>query len=87
MEENKKEKEIYLIAGVINATGQMLYWKDEKFMRIGNYAIVENANGYDLVKIVGIVLTTKKEASKFSKTKYDSMKKTIKEIEINKQQG
>lgn len=76
IEENKSE-EVYLIAGVINVTGQMLFWKDEGRMNIGNYAIVENGNGYDLAKIVGIVLTTKEEASKFSKTKYENIKKTI----------
>ena len=34
MEENKKEKEIYLIAGVINATGKMLFWKDDCEMQL-----------------------------------------------------
>ena len=34
-------------------------------------------NGYDLIKSVGIIYTTKKEASKFSKTKYENMKKVI----------
>ena len=80
MEENKNE-EIYLIAGMINTTGKVLYWRDEKYMYVGNYAIVENISGYDLVKIIGRVKTTKKEASKFSNTKYENMKKTIKEID------
>ena len=77
MEENKNE-EVYLIAGVINTTGKVLYWRDEKYMYVGNYAIVENISGYDLVKIIGRVKTTKKEASKFSNTKYENMKKNNK---------
>jgi len=76
----KNEETIYLIAGVINATGKMFYWKDENFITIGNYAIVENMNGYDLVKVVGRVTTTKEEAIKFSNTKYNNMEKTITEV-------
>lgn len=76
IEENKNE-EVYLIAGVINATGKMLFWKDDNDIQIEDYAIVENMNGYDLVKVIGSVLTTEKEASKFSNTRYENMKKTI----------
>ncbi len=70
-------EKVYLIAGIINATGKTLFWKDEKYMSVGNYAIVENMNGYDLVKIVGRIETTKNEASKFSNTKYENMKQTV----------
>lgn len=80
MEDNKVEEKVYLVAGTINATQKTLYWKDEKYMRIGNYAIVENINGFDLVKIVGRVETTRANVSKFSNTKYENMKKTIQEI-------
>lgn len=73
-------EKVNLIAGTINATGKTLFWKGEKYMSIGNYAIVENMNGYDLVKIVGKIETTKKEASKFSNTKYENMKKTMCEV-------
>lgn len=76
--EENVEEEVYLIAGVINATGKMLYWKNDIVaLEVGDYAIVENMNNYDLVKVVGIVSTTKKEASKFSNTQYKNMKKTV----------
>lgn len=77
IEENIKDETVTLIAGVINATGKMLFWKDDNDIQIGDYAIVENMNGYDLVKVIGIVLTTEKEANKFSNTRYENMKKTI----------
>ena len=77
IEENIENGIVTLIAGVINATGKMLFWKDDNEIQIGNYAIVENMNGYDLVKVIGCVLTTEKEASKFSNTRYENMKKTI----------
>lgn len=80
MEDNKVEEKVCLVAGTINATQKTLYWKDEKYMRVGNYAIVENINGFDLVKIVGKVETTKANVSKFSNTKYENMKKTIQEM-------
>ncbi len=85
MENNER---VYLIAGIINATGKVLYWKDENYIFVGNYAIVENVNGYDLVKVVGRVETTKENVCKFSNTKYKNMKKTIKEIDFTDlQQG
>ena len=49
-------------------------------MYVGNYAIVENMNGFDLIKIIGKVETTKTNASKFSNTRYENMKQTIQEI-------
>ena len=73
----EKDEVVTLVAGVINATGKMLFWKDDNEIQIGDYAIVENMNGYDLVKVIGCVLTTEKEASKFSNTRYENMKKTI----------
>ncbi len=79
VEKITEENEIVvLVAGVINATGQMLYWKIEENIDVGDYAIVENKNEYDLIKVVGLVYTTKANARKFSKTKYERMKKVIK---------
>lgn len=75
-----EEEAVYLIAGLINATNRVLWWKDEKYISVGNYAIVENINGYDLVKVVGRLATTKKEVSRFSNTKYENMKKTVAEV-------
>ena len=75
------EERVSLIAGVINATEKMLFWKNEANIGIGDYAVVENMNGYDLVKVVGIVTTTKAEVSKFSNTKYNNMEKAVLGIE------
>ncbi len=74
MEEDKK---VILIAGIINVTGQNLFWKNEKGLDIdiGDYAIVENVNGYDLIKVIGKIETTEENAKKFSNTKYCNMKK------------
>ena len=62
--ENKKGNEVTLVAGVINATGKMLYWKCDFEINIGDYAIVENMNGYDLVEIVGLVETDEEHINK-----------------------
>lgn len=72
------EQRVTIISGKINATGKILCWKDNmNFGNIGDYAIVENKNGYDLVEIVGKIETTKENASKFSNTKYEDMKNII----------
>ena len=77
IEENEEDAIVTLVVGVINATGKMLLWKDDCEMQLGDYAVVENVNGYDLVKVIGIILTTEKQASNFSNTRYENMKKTI----------
>lgn len=73
----REAEEVILIVGVINATGKTLFWKNELklIIKIGDYAAVENMNGYDLIKVLGIVKTIKKDVSKFSNTKYSNMKK------------
>ena len=75
--ENEIVLEVILVAGVINSTGKMLYWKTDIPVYIGDYAIVENMNGYDLIKVVGLVRTKETMASKFSNTKYENMKKVV----------
>lgn len=77
IEENEEDAIVTLVAGVINATGKTLFWKDDCETQVGDYAVVENMNGYDLVRVIGSVLTTEKETSKFSNTGYENMKKTI----------
>jgi len=76
----EKDKNVTLIAGVINATGKNLFWKNENGLdiNIGDYAIVKNMNGYDLIKVIGKIETTEANASKFSNTKYGNMKKVTK---------
>lgn len=71
------EEKIVLVAGIINATNTMLYWIDRVGAEIGDYLLVENKNGYDLIKVIGIVTTTKKGAQMLSKTKYENMKRTV----------
>lgn len=83
VEEREKENEnepVYLVAGIINGTTQVLYWKCNISLiyNIGDYAIVENKQGYDLIKIVGDVVTERNNTRFFSKTKYENMKKVIK---------
>ncbi len=75
-------QETIIVAGVINATGKMLYWKSNDGLSVGDYAIVENANGYDLIKVVGIVITEKNLVKNFSKTSYEYMKETKGKVEI-----
>lgn len=90
-DEDKIEKitennsDVILIAGKINKTGRVFYWKHElgEFIKIGDYAIVENMNGFDLIEVVGKVITKRKWANKFSNTKYENMKKIIQKIEID----
>lgn len=69
---------VHLIAGTINATGKTLYWKDENnITSIGEYYIVKNMNGYDLVKAIARVEILKENVSKLTNTKYENMKKVI----------
>lgn len=75
---------VVLVAGKKNGGTDTLYWKtpDTSF-DIGDYAIVENMNGYDLIQIVGAIHTKKTLASSFSKTKYENMKNLITVIRKN----
>ena len=78
------DEKVDLIAGRLNnRNGETLYWKLEKMMscKLGDFAVVENANGYDLVEICGFITTTKSKASYFSRTKYENMKSLIMIIE------
>lgn len=55
-------KTIKYIAGRLNSCNTTYYWEideDEDF-EIGDYAIVENMNDFDLIKIVGVVETVEK---------------------------
>lgn len=80
----REQELVCLVAGVINANGKMLYWKNDYILdlNIGDYAIVENMNGYDLIKVIGVIDTTKELSSKFSNTKYENMKNVIQKIII-----
>ena len=55
-----------IIAGKLNSDNIVRYWKvGDEIFNVGDYAIVENKNDYDLVKIIGIVETNEKYASFF----------------------
>ena len=77
-------KNLYLIAGVINSMPNMVYfWLGDKNIdsfKIGDYAIVENLNSYDLVKIAGIVWTNEDNLKSITKKDLAKMKKVIKYI-------
>lgn len=73
----EESQKVTLTAGIINATGQMLYWKGKSCADIGEYVIVKNVNGYDLIRIVGKIETFEHLAGKFSNTKYESMKSIV----------
>lgn len=77
-------KNLYLIAGVINSMPNMVYfWLGDKNIdsfKIGDYAIVENLNSYDLVKIAGIVWTNEENLKSITKKDLAKMKKVIKYI-------
>ena len=74
-------EDVGLIAGKLNkADNQVLYWKNEFQIQIGDFAIVENRNSFDLVEVVGVVFTHKNKVNNFSKTQYGSMKKTVRII-------
>ena len=84
------EDDVILMAGKINATGKILFWKIEKeqVAEIGDYAIVENIEGYDLVQIMGYVLTKRELTRYISNTKYENMKEvkmTIKKEKLKKE--
>ena len=58
----EKDDTVKMIAGKLNNTKCVYYWTVDKDFdyEIGDYAIVENMNDYDLVKIIGTVITNEK---------------------------
>lgn len=77
-------KNLYLIAGVINSIPNTVYFwlgnKEKDSFKIGDYAIVENLNSYDLVKIAGIVWTNEDNLKTITKNNLAKMKRVIKYI-------
>ena len=75
---------LYLIAGVINSMPNMVYFwlgnKGTDSFKIGDYAIVENLNSYDLVKIAGIIWTNEDNLKSITKKDLAKMKKVIRHI-------
>lgn len=62
MPEIEEDNTVKMIAGKLNNTKCVYYWTVDKDFdyEIGDYAIVENMNDYDLVKIIGTVETNDK---------------------------
>lgn len=48
---------IKVIAGRLNGTNKANYWLYNEKAKIGDYAVVENCNGFDLIEIVGLLET------------------------------
>lgn len=55
-----------IIAGKHNGSGEVYFWKMEEetigynTVKVGDYAVVENKNDYEMVKVIGIVETEDK---------------------------
>lgn len=85
--EENIENTIKLIAGKLNNCNTIYYWNidEDKDLSIGDYAIVENMNDYDLVKIVGVIETTEKYLRLITNCKQN--KKVIEVIDRNDVRG
>lgn len=72
-------EKVKLILGTINSTGKVFFWKNEKsdYIDVDDYAIVENINGYDLIKVIGKVETTKKNIKKVTGKDYKNLKNVL----------
>lgn len=81
-------EDVCLMAGKLNNSPMVRYWKVEPEMVIdiarGDYAIVENQNGFDLVEIIGTINVDRKNVHLISNTKYENVKKIKMIIEKEK---
>lgn len=82
--------EIKAIAGMLNGDCTVRFWRVPNGMavNIGDYVVVENRDGHDLVKVVGFVETTE-ECEKFLTGNRRGIKKSVvavilKELLLNK---
>ena len=79
-------EQVRLICGKLQGNNVLRFWKVEDVnidTHIGNYAIVENLDSYALVEILGLTVTTKDKIVNITTTKYENMKRMVKEIDIN----
>ena len=82
----KSMKNKRLICGKIQGNNVLRFWKvedDSLAIEIGDFAIVENMDSYNLVKILGVVISNEQEIMNISNTDYKDMKRMLKEISIN----
>ena len=72
-------EEVCLMAGKLNNSQMVRYWRIDQEILIdvvrGDFAIVENVRGFDLVEIIGIMHVDRKNVQLVSNTKYENMKK------------
>ena len=71
-------EEVYLIAGKLNNSQMVRYWRVNHDMLLdiarGDFAIVGNVSGFDLVEIIGTMYVERKNVPLISCTKYENMK-------------
>lgn len=79
-----KDGEIEAIAGMLNGDCTTRFWKipDGMAVDIGDHAVVENRDGYDLVKVVGLVRTTE-ECEKILTGNRRGIKKSVVAVILN----
>lgn len=79
-------EEVRLVTGKIQGNNVLRFWKVEDeniFIQIGNYAIVENMDSYNLIEILGLVITSREKAMNITNTPYKNIKRVLKEIDID----
>lgn len=79
-----EDGEIKAIAGMLNGECTARFWKipDGMAVDIGDHAVVENRDGYDLVKVVGLVKTTE-ECEKILTGNRRGIKKSVVAVILN----
>lgn len=79
-----EDGEIKAIAGMLNGDCTARFWKipDGMAVDIGDYAVVENRDGYDLVEVVGLVKTTE-ECEKILTGNRRGIKKSVVAVILN----
>lgn len=79
-----EDGEIKAIAGMLNGDCTARFWKipDGIAVDIGDHAVVENRDGYDLVKVVGLVRTTE-ECEKILTGNRRGIKKSVVAVILN----
>ena len=77
-------EEVCLIAGKLNSSQMVRYWRVDHEMLIdiarGDFAIVSNVGGLDLIEIIGTMYVERKNVPLISNTKYENMKNVKKVI-------
>lgn len=79
-----EDGEIKAIAGMLNGDCTARFWKIPNGIAvdIGDHAVVENRDGYDLVKVVGLVKTTE-ECEKILTGNRRGIKKSVVAVILN----